>query len=60
MTSEYKRPKCTCEGGRYCFAQRNGRCSILTEIPKDGKCAFKKPRANVTNGKVYSSELRKY
>lgn len=46
-------PLC-CDRSGECFARRNGTCTILTETCKAaGRCKFKKPDANITNGKYY-------
>lgn len=41
-----------CEDERKCFARKEGKCSILREIPEQ-PCRFCKPKRNVTNGKTY-------
>ena len=43
-------PVCVYSGA--CFAMRDGRCSILTSIPKN-TCHFQKPEREMTNGKRY-------
>ena len=42
--------KCPCKDT--CFAKINGKCIILTEIPK-GRCHFRKPDREWTDGKYY-------
>jgi hypothetical protein len=40
-----------------CFARVDGCCTILCEKMTGEKCAFQKPKRDVTNGKRY--EMRK-
>lgn len=43
-----------CFEERPCFARGNGRCSLLKYVEnKSGKCAFCKPKRDVTNGVHY-------
>lgn len=45
-------PKCAfCEGN--CFARKNGKCRILTSMPRSKTCHFKKPDRCVTDDKYY-------
>ena len=40
-------PVCTFKDHEYCFARSEGRCTILTAVPKkrkDGSCPFYKPK----------------
>ncbi|MBO5620548.1 MAG: hypothetical protein J5959_02850 [Butyrivibrio sp.] len=40
-------PVCTFKDHEYCFARSEGRCTILTTVPKkrkDGSCPFYKPK----------------
>lgn len=42
-----------CNETSSCFGKKNGMCQILIEEYQAGTCPFRKPKRNVTNGKIY-------
>lgn len=42
-----------CDKSGECFARTNGKCTLLVETYRNGKCKFKKANANITNGLYY-------
>ena len=49
-----------CNDKRKCFANKDGKCTLLTSSYKTGTCPFAKPVRFVTDGIVYSKRLREF